>query len=121
MQEEPGRLSSRDRANDNFYMRNSIDLVVEYENLSKHFRKKTYDKFLMVIYNNLLEWLVSQEEKSSTCLLDDSSKIRNEFVMDVIIQISMKTEITFIQKLYQDILIIINNNYGIINININNK
>ena len=109
-QEGYKQLSHREIQNIKNSFKRQLTDTIEYDNLNKLFKKETYDKFLVVLYNNLLEWLVSQEERS--CLLDDFTKIKNEYVIDIIIQISMKTEISFIQKLYQDIFIIINNNFG---------
>jgi hypothetical protein len=87
----------------------------ELENINKHFNKEKYNGYLDILYSYLFDWLLNKKKvhrysvKNSNLFIDDSDLIQNPQVIDIIIKLSYNTDNIYVQKLMQDLLLLVNN------------
>jgi hypothetical protein len=86
----------------------------ELEQIEKHFNKEKYNSYLDVLYTNLFDWLLNKKKLNrytinSNIFIDDTDVIQNSQVIDIIIRLSYNTDNIYIQKLMQDLLLLVNN------------
>src|SRR5690606_18557319 len=97
---------------------NTVYKKEELESLEKYFNKEKYNEYLHILYNNCFDWLLNKKKreqhrysiKNTSLFIDDNDTIINSNVIDVIIRLSHNTDIVYVQRLMQDIHLLLVNN-----------